>query len=134
MSKDIEKVTQKPQEQKRYGVILPYSQKSEFPRIRQKLRRRDVEWYERKITKTTGHCSFVIFWVFESELSKLPVDNSSSNDGNTTKQYFEVSMADGHGIGRIEGTLNMFKEVDGVVTGPDIKHPIESPCMKKKGK
>lgn len=82
--------------EKRFGIILPGNKDapggnlSEFPELRRQLKSRGVKWWERSVRSST------IFWLYESELSKLPKD---------VKPFIPGDGDTGHGVCRIDDYL-----------------------------
>lgn len=97
-------MTKKSDNQHRYGIILPGAKKHrggnypEFRYIRKQLRRLGVNWFEREI-----YGKSTIFWFFESELPKLPIDPEGR-----MPQYVPKDEEDqcGHGISNLDEFLN----------------------------
>lgn len=107
----------------KYGTILPGTKnspggnESEFPEIRQQLRKRGVVWYERDIGNST------VFWFFGSQVCKLPEDPETLEDGKCLN-YLPVNETSGHNIYPIESTLERHP-------GKDILYTNKKPSAKK---
>jgi len=80
---------------KQYGTLLPSGNSDTFDDIRRQLRSRRITWYERAL-KSGG----VIFWMYESELHKLPADESEP-----IKEYLPVDDKSGHSIYLVNSML-----------------------------
>lgn len=92
---------------RKIGTILPEGNKSEFEDIRKELRRLKVEWFERKIGQSRG----IVFWFYESELSKLP-SHPESQGQSKFSEYLPVDEESGHSISIIESLLERYPGED----------------------
>lgn len=94
---------------RKIGAILPGGNEPEFPDIRDELRQRGVVWFERSVCGGNA----TVFWFFESELPKLPVDTEPAGS-STFEQYLPADEESGHGIAVLDRYLeaNPGKDVE----------------------
>ncbi len=100
---------------RRIGTILPISNEGEFPDIRTNLRRRGVRWFERVVFGGGG----VIFWFYEADVSKLPVD-TGTQDTNAFPQFLPTDDEGGDEAGHNISVLDTFLEAH---PGTDVECP-----------
>ena len=98
----------------KYGIILPGTKKSpggneaEFPDIRNSLKKRRITWYEREVMRTS-----TVFWMYGSEVPKLPEDRKGIDESNSYLNYIPVDEGSGHGISNLDNFLERHPGDDG---------------------
>ncbi len=101
---EIQEIISEVKNMKRIGTILPGSSACpggndcEFDDIRNELRDRNVVWKETEVGNGT------VFWFYESELSKLPID-AERQGSSKFPQYLPVDEDSGHSIACVDRYL-----------------------------